>query len=187
MASRDRVREALLALNATLVDSRRMFGTRNDVEPVRHLIGSAMGWGGMSERDSLYLPVTPPKNDGKTTYQLSVKDVPVDGFWSISVYNADGRFVKNERNAYTLNHLTAKKNPDGSTTIQFGGCEGSALNCLPITPGWNYLVRLYRPRADILSGKWTFPEARVSGEREVATPVTREAGQGTRSDPEIRL
>jgi hypothetical protein len=29
---------------------------------------------------------------------------------------------------------------------------------LPITPGWNYTVRLYRPRAEILNGKWKFPE-----------------------------
>jgi hypothetical protein len=26
--------------------------------------------------------------------------------------------------------------------------------------GWNYMVRLYRPRAEILNGKWRFPEAR---------------------------
>jgi hypothetical protein len=25
--------------------------------------------------------------------------------------------------------------------------------------GWNYTVRLYRPRPEILSGKWKFPEA----------------------------
>jgi hypothetical protein len=24
--------------------------------------------------------------------------------------------------------------------------------------GWNYIVRLYRPRAEILDGTWTFPE-----------------------------
>jgi hypothetical protein len=27
-------------------------------------------------------------------------------------------------------------------------------------PGWNYIVRLYRPRAQILDGTWKFPEAR---------------------------
>jgi hypothetical protein len=43
--------------------------------------------------------------------------------------------------------------------IQFGGCDGSRANCLPITPGWNYLVRLYRPRAEVLDGSWTFPQA----------------------------
>jgi hypothetical protein len=26
-------------------------------------------------------------------------------------------------------------------------------------PGWNYMVRLYRPRTEILNGKWTFPQA----------------------------
>jgi hypothetical protein len=25
--------------------------------------------------------------------------------------------------------------------------------------GWNYMVRLYRPRAEILNGQWQFPEA----------------------------
>jgi hypothetical protein len=24
--------------------------------------------------------------------------------------------------------------------------------------GWNYTVRLYRPRPEILNGKWKFPE-----------------------------
>jgi hypothetical protein len=43
-------------------------------------------------------------------------------------------------------------------TVQFGGCDGKVSNCLPIMPGWNYTVRLYRPRAEILSGKWKFPE-----------------------------
>jgi hypothetical protein len=34
-------------------------------------------------------------------------------------------------------------------------CE--AANCIPITKGWNYIVRLYRPRKEILDGAWTFP------------------------------
>ena len=87
------------------------------------------------------------------------EDVPVDGFWSISVYNAEGRFVKNEFEAYTLNNVTAKKGGDGSVMIQFGGCYGNVENCLPITKDWNYMVRLFRPRAEILNGTWKFPEA----------------------------
>jgi hypothetical protein len=47
---------------------------------------------------------------------------------------------------------------DGSMTIQFSGCDGKMRNCLPIMKGWNYAVRLYRPRAEILNGKWKFPE-----------------------------
>jgi hypothetical protein len=26
-------------------------------------------------------------------------------------------------------------------------------------PGWNYLMRLYRPRKEMLDGTWKFPEA----------------------------
>lgn len=100
-----------------------------------------------------------PKNDGATAYKLVVKDVPVDAFWSISVYNAKGYFEPNKENAHSLNNITAKKSDDGSVTIQFGGAAGGAPNRLPITPGWNYTVRLYRPRAEILEGAWKFPEA----------------------------
>jgi hypothetical protein len=42
---------------------------------------------------------------------------------------------------------TARPNADGSVTVQFGGCTKDTLNCLPTFPGWNYVVRLYRPRA----------------------------------------
>jgi hypothetical protein len=37
--------------------------------------------------------------------------------------------------------------------------NGNVPNCLPTMPGWNYMVRLYRPRAEILNGAWKFPEA----------------------------
>jgi hypothetical protein len=159
-ASQKKVRDALLVLGSTLPDSRRMFGTKDQVDPVRHLIGSAMAWGGNPDKDAIYLNVTPTRNDGKTVYRLAIKDVPVDGFWSISVYNAKGYFEPNKENAYALNNVTAKKGADGSVTIQFGGCDGKTVNCLPVTPGWNYMVRLYRPRKEILDGTWKFPEAR---------------------------
>ena len=54
-----------------------------------------MAWGGNPEEDAIYLNVTPAKNDGKTAYRLTVKDVPVDGFWSVSVYDAAGYFKPN--------------------------------------------------------------------------------------------
>ncbi|MBO9560157.1 MAG: DUF1254 domain-containing protein [Caulobacter sp.] len=156
--SQKTVRDALITLAGTLPNTRRMFGSKSEVDPLRHLIGAATGWGGNPEKDALYLTVVPPKNDGKTVHRLTVTEVPVDGFWSISVYNADGYFEKNDRNAYSLNNLTAAKNADSSVTVQFGGCGDDTPNCLPITPGWNYWVRLYRPRAEVLDGRWTFPD-----------------------------
>jgi hypothetical protein len=120
----------------------------------------AAGWGLNPDKDATYLNVTPSTNDGTGVYRLTVKDVPVDGFWSISVYDAEGHFVKNPLERYSLNSITAEKDADGSVTVQLGGCEDKDANCLPIFPGWNYMVRLYRPRPEVLDGAWTFPEAR---------------------------
>jgi hypothetical protein len=158
LTSQKKVRDALLILASTIKDFTHAFGTKEQTDPVRHLIGAAAGWGGNPDKEAMYLNVTPPKNDGTTAYKLNVKDVPVDGFWSISLYDANGYFDQNPYNAYSVNNLTAKKDADGSITVQFGGCDGRISNCLPIMNGWNYTVRLYRPRAEILGGKWKFPE-----------------------------
>lgn len=157
-ASLKAIREALLAVVAANggIDSARMFGRKDQVDPVQHLLGTAAGWGGNPRDAAMYVGVMPKQNDGKVLYSLTVKDVPVDGFWSISVYDKAGYFQKNAENRYTLNNVTAKPNADGSYTIQFGG---TGPNSLPIMPGWNYLVRMYRPRAAILDGTWKFPEA----------------------------
>lgn len=154
------IREALLNLvNANGgIDSSRMFGREDEVEPTQHLLGTAAGWGGNPRTAALYEGYELSENDGKTAYKLTIKDVPVDGFWSVSVYNKGGYFEKNDKNAYTVNNVTAETNADGSVIIHFGGDE-SASNYLPITPGWNYLLRLYRPRRELLDGKWKAPEA----------------------------
>jgi len=136
-----------------------MFWSRAQVDPIRHLIGTAMHWGGNPEEEATYLNVTPRMNDGTTVHRLTVRDVPVDGFWSISVYDADGYFEPSTRHAYSVNSLTATRSHDGSVTVQFGGCDSQAPNCLSIMPGWNYMVRLYSPRAEILNGSWVFPQA----------------------------
>src|SRR5258707_5947850 len=159
-ASLKKVQAALLQLGTTVSDTRRMFGASEDqVDPVKHLIGSAMLWGGSPEKDALYLPTTPARNDGGTIHKLRVGDVAADGFWSLTVYNSEGYLQRNQDNAYSVNSLTAKKGADGAVTIQFGGCDDKIQNCLPITEGWNYTVRLFRPRAEILNGIWTFPLA----------------------------
>ena len=138
----------------------RMFGAaEHQVDPVRHLVGNALVWGGPSEKDALYLPATPARNDGVTIHKLTVKDVPVDGFWSITVYNPEGSLEPNRYNAYAVNNITAKKDTDGSAAIQFGGCDGEIPNCLPIMKDWNYMVRLFAPRRELLDRAWQFPQA----------------------------
>jgi len=158
-ASQDSVRKALLALNATMGSFNKAFGAEDSVDPVHHLIGTAAAWGGNPDSEATYLSVTPAQNDGKTIYKLHVPaKVPVDGFWSISRYNADGYFVPNSLNAYSINNLTATKSDDGSIDVQFGGCDGKTPNCLPIEAGWNYTVRLYQPQPKVLDGSWKFPD-----------------------------
>jgi len=160
--SQGKVRDALVVLGVGLPDLRKAFGSRFHVDPVRHLIGTAIAWGGNPDRDAIYLNTTPAKNDGTTVYKLDIPaKVPVDAFWSVTVYGADGFFKKNQYDAYSFNSLTAKKNADSSVAIQFGGCDGKIANCLPTTPGWNYMVRLYRPRDEIINGKWKFPDAKA--------------------------
>jgi hypothetical protein len=159
-ASLKKVRDALLVLASTVSDTRRAFGSKSEVDPIQHLIGTASAWGANAPRDAIYLTTVPDRNDGQTPYTLKIGDMPVDGFWSVSVYNADGYYEANPANAYTLNNITAKKDHDGAITVQFGGCGEKAANCLPIMKGWNYMTRLYRPRREILDGSWTFPAAK---------------------------
>ena len=154
-ASFDRTRTALLALASDMTSFERSFGRKENVDPVHHVIGAAAGWGGLPDAEATYLGVSPGLPVGE--YELTVADVPVDGFWSISVYNADGYFEPNQAGAYSVNNITAAHNPDGTVTVRFGGNGDPKRNSLPITEGWNYLVRLYRPRPEILSGQWTFP------------------------------
>jgi hypothetical protein len=155
-----KVQSALQQLGTTVSDTRRMFGaSENEVDPVKHLIGSAMLWGGFPEKDALYLPTTPIQNNGAVIYKLRVADVPVDGFWSLTVYNDRGYLVPNPYDAYSVSSISAKRETDGSVAIQFGGCDGKIPNCLPITEGWSYTVRLFRPRAEVLDRTWAFPIA----------------------------
>jgi hypothetical protein len=85
-ASLTKVREALLALADTLPNTKGMFGTRDEVDPIRHLIGTASAFGGNPEKDAFYLNVVPAQNDGAVVHRLHVPaEVPVEGFWSISL------------------------------------------------------------------------------------------------------
>lgn len=150
--------KAAVGLGPYTPDSFRMFGAKSEVEPVRHFIGTAGGWGGLPETEAFYLNVDPglPVSE----YKIEVPaDVPVDAFWSISLYNARGFFEKNDLAAYNVNSVTGKRNDDGSMTVSLGGCKDDRPNCLPIMEGWNYTVRMYQPKPQILEGRWKFPEA----------------------------
>lgn len=152
------VRDAINVLAATKSSAAGMFGDKAKLNPINHLLGTAYGWGGNPDEAATYVNGLPPQNDGVTPYVLTARDVPVDGFWSVTVYNDRGFMEKNDHDAYSFNNVTAEKNADGGITIHFGG-DPASPNYLPITPGWNYIVRMYQPRNEVLNGAWKFPEA----------------------------
>lgn len=156
----DNLLKARSALNelATLgFDASYAFGRKDEVRPVDHLVGAAAGWGGQPNYAAEYVISSVDENDGDTPFAVTVKDVPVDAFWSVTVYNADGYLEENDLGVYSYNSVTAESSDDGSRTIHFGACGDGRINCIPITVGWNYTVRLYQPREEILDGRWTFP------------------------------
>ncbi len=154
-------RKALSDLAALGFDTTYAFGNKEDVRPVDYLVGAAAGWGGLPSAAAFYLLDSVEKNDGKTPHVVTVKDVPVDAFWSITVYNADGYLERSDLGRNSFNSSSAKPNEDGSYEIHFGG-DPESTNYLPITEGWNYAIRMYQPREEILDGAWTFPEIEPS-------------------------
>jgi hypothetical protein len=158
----EQMRETINVVASTATDSSKMFGKKEKLDPVYWMLGAALGWGGLPAEAATYVNVVPEKNDGKTPYTLTVKDVPVDAFWSVTLYDDKGWMPVNKYNAYSFNNVTSKKNEDGSITIHFGG-DPKQPNFLPIVPGWNYIIRLYQPKKEILDGTWTFPNAEAVG------------------------
>ncbi len=149
------IKELLLELGKGISDNSKAAGTREQVDPIKQLLLSAYGFGTLPETESLLLTVEPqlPIDQG---YVLHIKNVPVDGFWSLAMYNGDGYFEKNQYNVYGFSNKTAAKNADGSITLHLGG-DPNSINYIPITEGWNYVVRMYQPRVELLNGTWTFP------------------------------
>jgi hypothetical protein len=66
-------RKTLLALAAGMTDFRRSFGHPDHVDPVRQLIGTAAGWGGLPDDEATYVGVSPGLPVGE--YRLAMRDV----------------------------------------------------------------------------------------------------------------
>lgn len=152
------IRSALNDIAVLGFDASYAFGRQGDIRPVDHLVATAAGWGGLPRDAAMYLLDSVEANDGETPHAVTVGEVPVDAFWSVTVYNADGFMEANDLNVNSYNDFTADRNNDGTITLHFGGCDDGRLNCIPITPGWNYGIRLYEPQEALLNGEWTFPQ-----------------------------
>lgn len=94
---------------------------------------------------------------------------PVNGFWSLTMYDSQFFFVDNPLNRYTLSARNdLKKNADGSVDLYLQAANPGPekqSNWLPAPPGkFVLMLRLYWPKEtppSIIDGTWTIPPVRL--------------------------
>jgi len=150
-----------------------LFGTRADLQNnyLARATGAGMGLFGNSKQEAVYTGSI--KDDagqflsGENKYTLTFsKDQipPVTYFWSITMYSIPQRYlVSNPINRYSIGDRDKdlKYNQDGSLTLYLQASSPGAdreTNWLPCPAGrFNYIVRLYGPKASITNGTWKQP------------------------------
>jgi hypothetical protein len=91
---------------------------------------------------------------------------PVNGFWSLTLYNEHHFFAPNEIKRYSLGtkNKALKYNADGSLTINVQSeapAEAQRNNWLPASKGdFSLYVRAYWPKTAVTDGSWTPPAVR---------------------------
>lgn len=103
--------------------------------------------------------------DGAHKYMIHFekdKTPPVNGFWSLTMYDNEGYFVENPINIYAVGHAAPfKYNVDGSLDIYIQNAspgKDKQNNWLPApSSGFNVMMRLYWPKEEMLNGSWTPP------------------------------
>ncbi|CAE8598148.1 unnamed protein product [Polarella glacialis] len=161
-----RIRNILLDLKA-MSTAPVTFGFFTGPEKIDHLYGLlnvAAGYGGARPKDQSYFFWN---SDGESgDFAITVPEVPVEanGFWSITVYSQEGFMFANPSNYNSAAQGSQGRNPGGSTTVYFGGCDHpkrqkpSKAHCLPIQQGWGMIMRFFRPSEAILNGTWVPPK-----------------------------
>jgi hypothetical protein len=130
------------------------------------------GLGANPPEDAVY-PVLLTDSDGEPTHgeQNYVihfdadKLPPVDAFWSITMYDAEGYQVANELDRFAIGDRDPLTyNPDGSLDILIQHTNPGPdrePNWLPAPTGkLGITMRLYAPKTEILDGRWTPPSVK---------------------------
>jgi hypothetical protein len=103
--------------------------------------------------------------DGTNKYVLHLEKgatPPVNAFWSVTLYDAEGFQVANSLNRFAVSSwMPFKYNSDGSLDLylqnESPGKDREA-NWLPAPKsGFNLTMRLYGPKPEALTGKWNPP------------------------------
>jgi hypothetical protein len=103
--------------------------------------------------------------DGANKYTLHFEKgaaPPVNAFWSITLYDSAGFQVANPLNRFAVSSwMPFKYDPDGSLTLYLQNDspgKDKEANWLPAPKtAFNLTMRLYAPRAEVLTGKWNPP------------------------------
>ncbi|AZO15354.1 MULTISPECIES: DUF1254 domain-containing protein [unclassified Mesorhizobium] len=109
--------------------------------------------------------------DGKNAYTVHFEKgglPPAAAFWSITLYDNQGFQVANALNRFAVSSwMPFRYNADGSLDLYFqNGSPGTdkEANWLPAPEGpFTLTMRLYAPKPDALTGKWTPPTVMKSG------------------------
>jgi hypothetical protein len=104
--------------------------------------------------------------DGKTNYTVTFakgETPPVNGFWSLTVYNKEHLFEPNALNRFSLGtkSKSLKPNNDGSLTLYVQNASPGSdkeTNWLPAPKDeFSLYIRCYWPRQAVLDGTWKPP------------------------------
>ena len=158
--------------NAGKMENGWVFSTKTGVYGTDYLqraLIAAIGLGANRPEDAIY-PTSETAANGKP-YEGSNKYVlsfakgqmpPVNGFWSLTMYDADYFFVPNPLNRYTLSSRNKfKTNKDGSVNLFIQNTspgKDKESNWLPAPAGRFILMfRFYWPKEAIIDGTWKPP------------------------------
>jgi len=147
---------------------------------MKRAVVAAFGWPANLQEDAVY-PYTEvdsagQKLTGADKYTLTFakgQTPPVNGFWSITMYQIDQGwwFVPNPLNKFTVSpRNNLKPNPDGSITLYFqheSPGKDKEANWLPAPKGaFIPMLRMYWPQdrpPSILDGTWKPPAVQKAG------------------------
>lgn len=107
--------------------------------------------------------------NGSGSYEITFapgQEPPVNGFWSLTLYNDKHLFHPNDLKRYSLGtkNKNLKRNADGSLTLYIGAKSPGAdkqVNWIPAPDGhFSLYVRAYWGKEGILNGSWQPPVIR---------------------------
>lgn len=159
--------------DAGKIENGWMFSTQTGVYGTDYLqraFITAIGLGANRPEDAIY-PSSEAAANGKP-YEGANRYVirfakgqmpPVNGFWSLTMYDADYFFVANPLDRYTLSSRSKfKTNQDGSVDLYIQNAspgKNKEANWLPAPAGrFNLMFRFYWPQRAIIDGTWKMPE-----------------------------